>query len=201
MQYTRKQIIRYLETNQTATIPELSKYFNLTKGNIRHHIFELEEQGIVEDYGTLPKVGRGRPTKIYRIRSRAQDHNLDHLATSLLKILQTDLAQKEVTKVLERIATIMIGDYETSGSLIQKLSATIRWLSERNYKARWEVTATQPKITLGHCPYSIIVDENPQLCELDTHIISQLRGVKMKQVAKLERSPEGARQCIFMAEV
>jgi predicted ArsR family transcriptional regulator len=193
MQFTRKQIISYLTTNHIASVPELSQALNLTVGNIRHHIKELEGQEIVEEIGNLPPQGRGRPTKLYCLSKGALEHNLDFLINVLLRF---NTQEDEETRY-KKIANQMIGEFDYFPQVIQRLNQVMDWLNEHNYQARWEASPTGPRVIFGYCPYAAILDTNPEMCKIDTALVSQLTGAAMEQQSKLERSPQGTRQCIF----
>jgi predicted ArsR family transcriptional regulator len=201
MQFTRKQIIDYLHNHHIASVPEISQALNLTLGNIRHHIKELVTQYVVEEVGNLPAKGRGRPTKLYCLSKGALNHNLEFLIESLLKIMQAGATSEIRHTVFDQIAQKMIGDREFKSSPIQRLNQAIQWLSDRHYQARWEASPTGPRVILGYCPYVAILDTNPEMCQIDTRLVSQLCGNEMDQVARLERGPKGAHQCVFVAKV
>jgi predicted ArsR family transcriptional regulator len=200
MQITRKQIIDYLNSNHTATAVELSRALNVTAANIRHHIVELIQQEIVEEVGNLPTRGRGRPTKLYCLSKGALDHNLDFLADILLQIITGDKSKDRYHDQFNRIAQQMIGDFQPPARVIQRLNQVIQWLNDNNYQARWEASPNGPRVILGYCPYVAILDTNPEMCQIDTALVSQLVGSPMEQQTKLERSSLGIRQCIFTAK-
>ena len=90
MQLTRQQIVDYLQTNRTATPIELSRALQVTAANIRHHLKQLTQNGLVEIVGTQPVRGRGRPMKLYSLTENALQHNLEGLASALLNTLPDD---------------------------------------------------------------------------------------------------------------
>jgi len=198
MQYTRKEIIAYLRKYHSATIPELSKALNLTVGNIRHHINDLEGQGAVESTGDLPVKGRGRPTRVYTLAVRVLDHNLDGLAETLMKVL---FQKPKENQVYEAIAKEMTAGFQGDASPVQKLNRIIQWLNEHNYQARWEASPTGPRIILDHCPYTAIRDTNPKLCQVDQALLTQLTGKPMRQDSKRNDSLSGSQHCSFTETV
>ena len=192
MQLTRKQIIDYLNSHHSTTAIELSRALNVTPANIRHHLSELIRQDVVEEVGNLPPQGRGRPIKLYCLSKGALHHNLDFLASVLL-----GTGFRENTLFHKKVAEQMISDIEHPGHLIQRLNQAMDWLNEHNYQARWEASPRGPRVILGYCPYVAILDTNPEICQIDTELVSQLVGSEMEQRSRLERSPQGIRQCIF----
>jgi len=197
MQYTRKQIINHLRTHHTSTAPELSQVLNLTVGNIRHHIKELETQNMIEKLESIPAKGRGRPTYFYRLTNRILDHNLVVLSQNLLTILLQDLSNIERQETLHKLSTRIIGNIPLEAKLTQRMTQAIRWLNQNNYKSRWEASPTGPRVFLGHCPYRDIVDSNPEICQLDTTLLQLLTGLSLEHIEKMSRRLPGSQYCIF----
>lgn len=200
MQLTRKQIIEYMQTNHFATASELSSVLNVTAANIRYHLGTLKKQGMIEGFGNLPVKGRGRPTQLYRLSKIVLDHNLVNLSDVLFKSVLENLSAIDIQPQMLQIAKKMLGEFGNHPNLIQRLNQSIKWLNERHYQARWEASPTGPRVVLGSCPYTTIIDTNPEICTLDRVLITQLIGFPVTQVEKLERNPKGARQCIFLSQ-
>ncbi len=194
MQVTRQQIIAYLQAHQIATAKALSQSLNVTAANIRHHLQKLEQQGVIEEVGLLPSQGRGRPTRVFSLTTQAAEHNLDQLATALLQLL---LAANEREGSASRIAEQMLQNFELPAGAIQRLTAAVRWLNAHHYRARWEASPSGPRLILGACPYLAILESAPQICQVDASLISQLTGLSMAQISRLERDPRGSHQCVF----
>ena len=199
MQLTRKQIMQYLREKHYATANELSRTLNVTPANIRHHLGELKAQDIIEYFGKIPSKGRGRPTGLYRLSNNFIDNNLVQLSATLLNSLLANRSS-ERTHQMHQIAKKMLGELAINPNLFQRLNEAIKWLNDRHYKSRWEASPTGPRVILGFCPYVPIIETNPEICSLDCELISQLIQLPVIQIEKLEHSPNGSRQCIFISE-
>lgn len=167
----------------------------MTSANARHHLHALEGQDLIEVIGQRPPKGRGRPTKLYGLAHKAMESNLENLATALLKALQESdkTAEREFAKLIPHL----FEGVEPEANFIQKISAMTKQLTEMNYQARWEASSEGPKVILGHCPYAAILEENPELCQMDRVLISERLGLPVEQTAKLERGPQGTPHCVF----
>jgi predicted ArsR family transcriptional regulator len=198
MQYTRNKIIEYLTTTRTASAKELSRALQVTSANIRHHLGILATQGMVEVLGHEVPNGRGRPTKIFGLTLSATSHNLDSLTSALLIFLRNEMVDEKNNNWLSQLADTLIFDLDgIDPSLPQRLNKTIQWLNKHNYQARWEASATGPRLILGHCPYQAILPEHPELCQLDKEILSKLLDIPVVQSSKIERKPGGIPHCVF----
>ncbi len=197
MQITRKQIIDYLHANHYATAKELSIRLNVTPANIRHHLGELKNQGVIEDFGKIPTKGRGRPTRIHRLADDSLTNNLPSLTNSLFKMLKEIESPLGISEIFNRLAHLLLDNVDLDLSLFQRLNQATKWLNENHYASRWEASPTGPRVILGFCPYIAILESNPEICLLDNALISNLLELPVIQTEKLERHPSGSRHCIF----
>jgi len=196
MQLTRQQIVDYLQTNRTATPIELSRVLQVTAANIRHHLKQLKLQGLVEIVGTEPVRGRGRPMKHYSLTNNALQHNLEGLASALLRTI-TAKPERLDEKLSETSAHLM-GKYQVPTNIHARLNQAVEHLNGLQYQAAWEASPNGPRIILHNCPYALILDKHPELCRMDAALLSHLLAQPVEQTAKLERSPDGTPHCAFV---
>jgi predicted ArsR family transcriptional regulator len=195
MQYTRQRLIEYLQANPMASAQTMSRSLQVTAANIRHHLKLLLGQGLVEMIGQEPARGRGRPTKLYGLTPQATQHNLAGLASAALQIC---LGTPFTTDQLVTLVDHLIGDLEEiSPNPIQRLNQVMTKLNQWHYHARWEASAAGPRLILGHCPYLPILPDHPELCQMDTLLLSKLVDLPVEQISKLERNPGGMPHCVF----
>ena len=197
---TRQLILDLLSTREISSAAEISKTLLITPANTRHHLASLEEDGLVHKAGFVQPHRRGRPARLFQLTRSRQEHNLDRLCHVLLTNLRSKLNDAEWHSTLEDLADslslpgIIPGDRR---HLSLRLAETIKFLNSLHYKARWEAHTTGPNLILGHCPYSAIIDEHPELCLVDGRLLTNLLATEVQQTAKLELSPNGLRHCIF----
>jgi len=82
--------------------------------------------------------------------------------------------------------------------LMRRLAATVDHLNQMHYQARWEAGAEGPRIVLGHCPYSAVIERHPGLCRMDTELLGNLVSGKVRQTVKLESGAGGVLYCAFV---
>ena len=200
MQNTRQRILNYLENHHQATAPELSLILDQTQANIRHHLNVLEQDGHIESIGQSQAQGRGRPTYIYMLSKTAQQNALDELASALLKTFQEETASPKSRHKIRKIAKHMAGrkQPETKKSITIQLGKAVQRLNELNYKAHWEAHATAPQIIFERCPYAQIINRHPELCAMDSHLLSHLTGATFVQMEKISRTRQGPTHCRFV---
>jgi DeoR family suf operon transcriptional repressor len=193
MATTRTKILEILAVQRLATAAELSRALQVTEADARHHLGLLVKDKLVEQAGTNPTGGRGRPRTVYRLTLTAQPDNIAGLASALL------LARRgaEQTNMLRHAASQLGAALPAAPNAGPRLYAAVQRLNELHYQAHWEAHAEAPIIQLGNCPYAPLIQEHPELCQMDKFLLEELSGMTVQQTAKLEASPQGALRCIF----
>jgi predicted ArsR family transcriptional regulator len=198
MQNTRQRIMNYLKANHKATAVELSSVFRMTSANIRHHLSILEKQGQVEVIGQNEPNGRGRPNLIYIPTRQSQEHGLDLIADVLLDNLVEKKSSKQRESGLQQIADRLRAEISASNqSIALRLGVAVERMNELRYDAHWEAHADSPRLFLGQCPYATIIEQHPELCQIDQYLLEGILGCKVKQIEKISRQVDGSTYCIF----
>jgi len=78
-----------------------------------------------------------------------------------------------------------------------RLIQAVQQLNEHHYQAHWEARPDSPRVILGHCPFAAIIDGHPWLCLVDAHVLKNLLGLPLEQIAKLVPDGPVNRNCIF----
>jgi predicted ArsR family transcriptional regulator len=208
MKTVRERILYYIRSHRAVTVAELSQAFQMTPANARHHLATLLEQGLLQVVADRPTTGRGRPAKTFAISERTLGDNFDLLAGILLDQLasQTDLKQFDsmLGRLADQLASQMTSDMKFPGTtastgenLTRRLYRTTEIMNHHHYQARWEARPDAPRLVLGHCPFSTILKEHPELCRLDAYLIENFTFTTVEQTAKLAQDPAGLRFCLF----
>lgn len=199
MKTTRQRLLDNLHTKRIASAIEISHALQMTPANVRHHLSILLAEGIVELAGQRPARGRGRPTKLYIPTRQAQRHNLNGLASAMLTEFTGKLTGGEKAAALRRIAKRLAGEVgEPSRNLTQRLYQAVILLNGLHYHSRWEAHVEAPYVILDHCPFSTILPDHPELCQLDAYLLESLLRVDVGQTDKLAKDTSGTTYCKFM---
>jgi predicted ArsR family transcriptional regulator len=196
VQETRQGILDYLRTNHQATPGELNRSQQVTAANIRHHLGILLADGLVVVVGQTPPTGRGRPRQFYTLNSSAQTNNLAQLTSALLECIAPD--QEEILRMVAR--TLARDSLALHSNPTQRLYQTVQRLNALNYNARWEARAGGPRVMLEHCPYAPILDQHPELCQMDGYLVERLTGLDVQQTARMELGVKGLKSCVFVQQ-
>ena len=199
MKTTRQLLCEHLQLKRTASAAELARALRLTPANIRHHLSALITEGVVEKVGQRPPSGRGRPVQLFGLVEQLSRNNLALLVKALLTEMEKECSDSERESIFKRLAAHLLGaDGPTARTLAQRYVQAVQHLNTINYQARWEAHARAPRVILSHCPYAAVIQDHPELCLLDQYLLEALLGEDVRQVAKLEKTAHGDRQCIFL---
>lgn len=196
MQNTRQQILTYLKKHQTASAKEISRALHMTAANARHHIGLLRAQNLIAVVGTRPAKTRGRPTKLYALAHQAMEANIERLVDALLKLL----LQQAAAQPFEELIPLLFGEPPETNNELQRLNQVVQRLNALKYRARWEASPGGPRVIFRHCPYASILEENPELCQMDAAALAKLLDMPVKQIARLEYDGQGAPSCVFAVQ-
>ena len=199
MPTARQKILNFILEQQSTTVEELSKVFQVTPANIRHHLSILIGQGSVKIIGLKPASFRGRPAQIYSCTQQSDQNDLDQLADVLFTNILENCSLCETETTLKKIAGQLVLKYPIdANNPTRRLYSSIRILNHMNYQAHWEAHVENPRIMLGHCPYGAILEHHPQMCQMDGYILEALLDAPVKQVEKLALNLKGLQQCVFL---
>jgi predicted ArsR family transcriptional regulator len=202
MKTTRQRILEYLHLRRTATIEDFSRVLHFTQANIRHHIKQLVEEGLVVEVGKRPADGRGRPFSLFSLSEHITSHNLDNLASAALETIFSDSQDPEGDDLhIQKLAAILAKkELVTGGSPSKRLLHAVQRLNEMNYQARWEAHDEGPRVIFNHCPYASILNDHPELCRMDVHLLQEMMGVAATLKTRFEPGPTGLPMCVFILE-
>lgn len=195
---TRQRILEYIQSKEVATVAEISGALHMTSANARYHLSVLRDEGVLKVIGQRQKGGRGRPVDLYRLTIPIARHSLDKLAHALLTEILDGKAADAQEETLNKLALRLYSPSTAEvKNLSQRLNEAVRYLNCMSYQARWEAHALGPRVIFQHCPYQAIVENHPEMCQLDLILLRNMLSAPVQQAAKLEVTPLGIPQCIF----
>ncbi len=196
---SRSRILDYLKRHQTASVRELAGVMQLTGANIRHHLEILIANGQVEIVG-LRHEERGRPVNLFGLSEWLLGDNLAVLSDAILENVFSEILPDQREEILGILARRLGGSQPECETLhlTSRLVEAVELLNSMHYHARWEAGPKGPRLILGHCPYSAIIAEHPELCQMDKSILEFRLGHSVRQIVKLQRSVKGLPYCEFI---
>lgn len=208
MKTSRERMLDTINNQRAVSIAELAQTLHTTEANVRHHLKILMDSGLVQIAGERRPVGKGRPTRLFGPASHLLGSRVDMLADALLVEIGISLTEEQHRALLEQAAVRLAGSIgqpeaqkpgtaHAPSPTAQHLTEIARRLSDHHYQARWEPRPDSPRLILGHCPFSTIIDAHPELCLLDAHLLATLTGSPVEQTVRLADDGRGGRYCSF----
>ncbi len=208
MKTSRQRILDYVLQKRRATSSEISRVFQMTPANARYHLEILEQERLLEAVNSKENIGKGRPTRVYFPSRKLTGHNLDVLTAAMLDIIRCGVGyEQKLVSLAESMCSRMEkpGNDEDVGSSSQSMTSRLNRLANDlnnyNYMVRWEARSGCPHIIIENCPYFAIIQEFPELCQLDSLLIENHLKVPVKQIQKLIVDKSGIEVCRFLVGV
>jgi DeoR family suf operon transcriptional repressor len=186
MKSTRDRILQTLLRQPRTTINTLAEAVGINPISVRHHLTNLQVEGLV---GTEEeRHGVGRPRLVYFLTEAGTERfptRYLRLTTRLLDQLKESLPGPIVSKLFLEIANDMAGDYteQMKGlSMDERLDVVKSLMAEEGFTIEWEKDGSQYKIHEITCPYLQIGQNHPEVCTVDQTVISKMLAVPVEKV-------------------
>ncbi len=188
---TRDAVARAILEKGPQSALSLAQALGLTPAGIRRHLDALVIDGILEarePHSALSR-GRGRPTKVFVMTDTGRqkfEHSYDDLAVSALKFMShqsgshlVDLfAQSRAEEIGKRAKQVVDKSKDKSAAIAD-------FLSEEGYAATISQRGLGEELCQHHCPIAHVAAEYPQLCEAETHMLSEILGTHVQRLATI----------------
>ena len=192
MAIARQKILDHIKKVRTASAREIARALKMSAPNVRHHLSVLRKDGRVEVTSTKSRGQKGRPEKTYSLGNKLIGDNLEVLADALL------MEKVDTTKVGKQIAKFQNLKPTKKQPPALALSQFVEKINEMHYQAHWEAGAEGPRVVFGRCPYSKLIANHPELCDMDTALLEESLSQAVIRVEKNEKSKIGFCPFIFM---
>ncbi len=177
---TRWLVLKALRTLGKATITELSDAVGVAGVTIRHHLTNLQAEGLIDVEAERRSVGR--PVHIYRLSQEAERFfpNAYHvLVDGLLDQVKDQLPADAVDQLIDGLADSLTGDLRASlagqPEDVQR-EILLDWLDEQGMTARWEDGDDGLQLVRYHCPYYDIGARHPEICRIELSVVGSVLG-------------------------
>ncbi len=194
----RGDLLLHLKREGKATVRELAAALGYSITAIRHHIKELEVEGVV----TFDRThhGVGAPSHAYRLSPEGQAlfpdryertvaDLLDHVVASQGRATAVSLLETHYVALQQRIVA------ETAHLAPDRRGeAVARILAAEGYMATWSGAESGGMLTEHNCPHQLVAQRFPEICVAEETFLTQVfRG----PVARQSRIADGCGTCSY----
>ena len=186
MKSTRDKILQKLLKYPRSSINELAQSVDINAISVRHHLTNLQAEGLV--IAEEERHGVGRPRLVYSLTEIGVEQfpsSYLRFTNILIDKLKETLSREELNSLFTMISDDIISNYETDFvnlELEDKLDLMKKVLSELGYSIEWSKDNDQYLIHEMGCPYYHLGQNHPEICQMDITLFSKLLSLPIKQV-------------------
>ncbi len=192
---TRQRLLEMLSNQDQISAAELSRALSVTQADVRYHLTRMLDEGLILTAKPKHSGRRGRPARRYSLASKTTQDNYEILTSALLSSMRENNTEEEWRTFLHHIAQQIPTGFKPGGPLGGRLVQAVDQLNLLNYQARWEAHADAPRVIFDRCPFASLRPEYPELCIMDTNLLSTLLDEPVVQLHSSAHLPAG--YCLF----
>jgi len=201
MNSTRDKILRTLLSKPRSTVNELAEAVGINPISVRHHLGNLEKEGLVE--AEEERHGVGRPRLVYLLTEEGRERfptRYLRLTTRLLAQMKESIPGPMVSKLFGQIAEDLAREYTSdikNLSIEERLDFVKDLLAQEGFTVEWEKKGGAYQIHEISCPYYQIGVAHPEVCTVDQTLISKMLALP---VNKVQCILDGGAHCTYVVQ-
>jgi DeoR family suf operon transcriptional repressor len=201
MKSTRDRILQTLLHQPRRTINELAEAVGINPISVRHHLTNLQVEGLVA--AEEERHGVGRPRLVYFLTEDGMEKfptRYLRLTTRLLAQMKETMPGPMVSELFSQVADDMANDFtdQVQGmGMEDRLDFVKTLLAEEGFTVEWEKKGEQYQIHEISCPYYQIGISHPEVCTVDQALISKMLAVPAEKVQCILN---GGAHCIYVVQ-
>ncbi len=186
MKSTKDKILQTLLRQPKITINDIAKSVGINAISVRHHLSNLEKEGLIS--AEEERHGVGRPRLMYSLTQDGMERfptKYFRLTTRLLAQMKETLPGPAVTKLFNQVAEDMAKEYseQMKGlSMEERLDFVKDMLAQEGFTVEWEKKGKEYQIHEISCPYYQIGIAHPEVCIVDQTLISKMLALPVNKV-------------------
>ncbi|MHC1741097.1 MAG: helix-turn-helix transcriptional regulator [Anaerolineaceae bacterium] len=199
MKSTRDRILQTLLNHPQSTINDLADSVNINAISARHHLTNLQLDGLVR--AEEVRHGVGRPRLVYSLT----DNGIEKFPTRYLQLtnrLLAQLKQRMPAIEIETLFSQMAKDIASEQvekirrlPIEGKLNFIKEILSEQGFSIDWVKVGEDYVIKEITCPFFHVGQSHPEICTMDQTLISSILSIPTQ---KIECVLDGDNQCAYI---
>ncbi len=186
---TRDVILRTLRTQGRCAVVDLASAAEVSPVSVRHHLANLQAEGLVGVEEV--KHGVGRPRHLFFLTDAGMELSparYYRLTNRLLDEMKVSLPRDQVQLLFAGVASSMADNYAVRLQglpLQERLTRLVDLLSEEGFDASLEEADDKVLIREQSCPYYRIGLRHPEVCNVDQAFIATALHLPVERVACL----------------
>ena len=184
-----------------STINDLADSVGINPISVRHHLTNLQMEGLVE--GQEERHGVGRPRLVYILTDEGMERfptRYMRLTTRLLSQMKETMPGPVVAQLFSQLAEDLAGEYASDMkdlSMEERLDFVKDMLAREGFTVEWEKKDNQYHIHEISCPYYQIGIAHPEVCTVDQTLISRMLALPANKVQCIL---DGGSHCTYVVQ-
>jgi DeoR family suf operon transcriptional repressor len=201
MNSTRDKILKTLLRKPRSTINEMAEIVGINPISVRHHLTNLQMEGLVN--AQEERHGVGRPRLVYLLTEDGMEKfptRYLRLTTRLLAQMKESMPGPVVSKLFGQIAEDLASEYASDMqgmSMEERLDFVKDMLGDEGFTVEWEKKDGNYQIHEISCPYYQIGIAHPEVCTVDQTLISKMLALP---ASKVQCILDGGSQCTYLVQ-
>ena len=186
MKSTKDKILQTLLRKPKITINELAEAVGINPISVRHHLTNLQMEGLIA--AEEERHGVGRPRLVYSLTEDGMERfptKYLRLTTRLLAQMKESMPGPVVAQLFNQIAEDLANEYfsQIQGlSMEERLDFVKELLAQEGFTVEWEKKDGEYRIHEISCPYYQIGVTHPEVCTVDQTLISRMLALPANKV-------------------
>jgi len=201
MKSTKDKILQTLLRHPKVTINELAEAVEINPISVRHHLTNLQMEGLIE--AEEVRHGVGRPRLVYSLTQDGMERfptKYLRLTTRLLTQMKETMPAPVVAKLFNQIAEDLASEYSSQIqglSMEERLEFVKELLAQEGFTVEWEKKGSEYQIHEISCPYYQIGVAHPEVCTVDQTLISKMLALPANKVQCIL---DGGSHCTYVVQ-
>ena len=198
----KQAVLDHLKRNGPSEAAAIAQALDVTPMAVRQHLYALEDEGLVA-FAASKDGGRGRPSKLWRIEARADQHFPDahaELSVELIANIREVFGERGLDKLIAKRTAHQIEAYRAAigpaGTLREKVKRLARLRTEAGYMAETQSEGETFLLIENHCPVCRAAAACTGLCAQELDVFRAVLGRNVI-VQRTDHILAGARRCAY----
>jgi predicted ArsR family transcriptional regulator len=199
MKSTKDKILQILLRKPKITINDIAEAVGINPISVRHHLSNLEKEGLIG--AEEERHGVGRPRLMYSLTQDGMEKfptKYLQLTTRLLSQMKESMPAPVVARLFSQIAEDLANEYASQMQgmgMEERLEFVKDMLAREGFVVEWEKKGDDYQIHEISCPYYQIGVAHPEVCEVDQTLISKMLALP---VNKVQCILDGGAHCTYV---
>jgi predicted ArsR family transcriptional regulator len=186
MKSTRDLILQNLLKKPRSSINELAKSVGINNISVRHHLINLQAEGVI--MAEEERHGVGRPRLVYYLTEKGLERfpaGYLRLTNRLIEQMKKSLPEKTFQELFEQLAQELAETYTEKTkklSLEGKMEFLKETMTKEGFSIEIEKTPDGYFINTISCPYYHVSQKHPEVCLMDQAIISSILAIPSEKI-------------------